>query len=40
MGIDPDFGDTLMHVSGNLLRDDVAGQVRLWKRVTMIRPAP
>ncbi len=40
MGIDPDFGDTLMHVSGNLLRDDVAEQVKPWKRVQMIRPAP
>lgn len=40
MGVDPDFGDTLMHVSGNLLRDDVAAQVKPWKRVAMIRPAP
>jgi hypothetical protein len=39
MGIDPDFGDTLMHVSGNLLRDDVAAQVKPWKQVQMIRPA-
>ena len=40
MGIDPDFDDTLMHVSGNLLRDDVAEQVRSLKRVQMIRPGP
>ncbi len=40
MGIDPDFGDTLMHVSGNLLREDVAAQVKPYKRVQMIRPAP
>lgn len=39
MGIDPDFGDTLMHVSGNLLRDNVAAQVKPHKRVQMIRPA-
>lgn len=40
MGIDPDFGDTLMHVSGNLLRDDVAAQVKPFKRAQMMRPAP
>lgn len=38
MGIDPDFGDTLMHVSGNLLRDDVAAQVRAFKQVAYIAP--
>jgi hypothetical protein len=40
MGIDPDFGDTLMHVSGNLLRDDVAVQVKPFRRVATFRPAP
>jgi hypothetical protein len=39
MGIDPDFSDTLMHVSGNLLRDNVAEQVKPFKQVTVIRPA-
>lgn len=38
MGIDPDFGDTLMHVSGNLLRDDVAAQVKPFKQVAYIAP--
>jgi hypothetical protein len=38
MGVDPDFGDTLMHVSGNLLRDGVAAQVKLWKQVVYLRP--
>lgn len=38
MGIDPDFGDTLMHVSGNVLKDDVGGQVKPFKRVQTIRP--
>ena len=28
MGIDSSFGDTLMHVSGNVLKDNVAAQVR------------
>lgn len=40
MGIDPDFGDTLMHISGNLLRDDVAAQLKPYRRVQTIRPAP
>lgn len=38
MGIDPDFGDTLMHVSGNVLRDEVGRQVKPFKRVQTIRP--
>lgn len=39
MGIDPDFGDTLMHVSGNLLRDDVAEQVKPFRNARYFRPA-
>ena len=39
MGIDPDFSDTLMHVSGNLLRDNVAPQVKAYRRIQAIRPA-
>ncbi len=38
MGIDSDFGDTLMHVSGNLLRDNVAAQVRPFKQTAYIAP--
>ena len=38
MGIDTDFGDTLMHVSGNLLRDDVGEQVKPYKRTRYITP--
>lgn len=38
MGIDPDFSDTLMHVSGNLLRDNVSEQVKPFKRVQYVRP--
>ena len=33
MGVDPAFGDTLMHVSGNILKDDVAAQVKPFKEV-------
>jgi hypothetical protein len=36
---DPAFGDTLMHVSGNLLKENVAEQVKPFRRVQMIRPA-
>jgi hypothetical protein len=39
MGIDPDFSDTLMHVSGNLLRDNVAEQVKPYRRIQFMRPA-
>ncbi len=38
MGIDPDFGDTLMHVSGNLLKDQVAKQVKPYMQVQYITP--
>jgi thymidylate synthase len=38
MGIDSDFGDTLMHISGNLLRDSVAAQVKPFKRIQYLRP--
>jgi hypothetical protein len=32
MGKDVDFGDTLMHVSGNLMKDTVGEQIRPYKR--------
>ncbi len=38
MGKDPDYDDTLMHVSGNILRDNVAAQVKPYKRVQYIAP--
>ena len=38
MGIDADFDDTLMHVSGNVLRDNVAEQVKPYRRITYIAP--
>lgn len=38
MGIDPDFNDTLMHVSGNIMRDVVAAQVKPYKQVKSITP--
>lgn len=36
---DPDFSDTLMHVSGHLLKDNVAEQVKPYRNIQMIRPA-
>ena len=38
MGIDTDYADTLMHVSGHLLRDNVAVQVRPFRTVRYLRP--
>ena len=38
MGIDVDFGDTLMHISGNILRDNVEAQVKPFKKVQYITP--
>jgi hypothetical protein len=38
MGIDVDFSDTLMHVSGNIMRDEIAGQVKAYKQVNYIAP--
>jgi hypothetical protein len=32
MGIDADYNDTLMHVSGNILRDEIARHVRPYKQ--------
>ena len=40
MGIDADFGDTLMHVSGNIMRDEVGAQVKPYKKVQYIVPGP
>lgn len=38
MGIDIDYGDTLMHISGNILRDNVGAQVKPFKRIQYIAP--
>ncbi|MFC2028669.1 DUF166 domain-containing protein [Chloroflexota bacterium] len=38
MGIDSDFDDTLMHVSGNILRDNVAESVKPFRRIQYIAP--
>jgi len=38
MGIDVDFDDTLMHVSGNVMKDNVAVQVKPFKTTRYIAP--
>jgi hypothetical protein len=38
MGKDSDFGDTLMHVSGNILKDNVEAQVKMYKQSHYISP--
>ncbi|MDD5467523.1 MAG: DUF166 family protein [Anaerolineales bacterium] len=38
MGIDDDFGDTLLHVSGNVLKDAIGEQVKPYKRIQYIAP--
>jgi hypothetical protein len=38
MGIDSDFSDTLMHVSGNIMRDEIGDQVKPFKRQDYIAP--
>jgi hypothetical protein len=38
MGIDSDYEDTLMHVSGNILKDNVGAQVKPFKRIPVIVP--
>ncbi len=38
MNKDPDFADTLMHVSGNILKDSVAEQVRPYRHIAYIVP--
>jgi hypothetical protein len=38
MGIDSDYGDTLLHISGNIMRDSVGEQVKPYKQVQYIAP--
>jgi hypothetical protein len=38
MGNDIDFGDTLMHVSGNIMKDSVGEQIKPFKRIQYIAP--
>jgi hypothetical protein len=39
MGVDTDYGDTLMHISGNLLKNNVRVQVKPFKDIHYMRTA-
>ena len=38
MGVDSDYNDTLLHVSGNIMRDEVAEQVRPFRQIQYAVP--
>jgi hypothetical protein len=38
MGIDVDFDDTLMHVSGNIFKDEIGEQVKPYRKIQYIVP--
>ncbi len=38
MGIDIDFSDTLMHISGNIMKDSVADQIKPYKKIQYLTP--
>jgi hypothetical protein len=38
MGIDPDFNDTLLHVSGNIAKDAIRSALGDWGKPQFIRP--
>jgi hypothetical protein len=38
MGNDIDYSDTLMHVSGNIIKDNVGDQVKPFKQTQYLRP--
>ena len=39
MGVDADYNDTLLHVSGNIMRDQVAEGVRSFRQIQYLVPA-
>jgi hypothetical protein len=38
MGVDIDYSDTLMHVSGNIMKDNVGEQLKAFKHIQYIAP--
>lgn len=38
MGIDADFSDTLLHVSGNIMKDNIEEQVKAYKHIQYLSP--
>jgi len=39
MGVDANYNDTLLHVSGNIMKDEVAEQVRPFRQIQYFAPA-
>lgn len=39
MGVDDDYSDTLLHVSGNIMKDEIAEQVRPFRQIQHLVPA-
>jgi len=39
MGVDTDYGDTLMHISGNIMKSNVRAQVKPFKDIHYLRTA-
>lgn len=38
MGIDIDYGDTLLHISGNIMKDNLGEQVKPFKQIQYLTP--
>ena len=39
MGVDADYNDTLLHVSGNVFKDEIAEQVKPYRHIQYLVPA-
>ena len=39
MGVDADYNDTLLHVSGNIMKDEIAEQVKPYRHIQYLVPA-
>jgi len=39
MGVDGDYNDTLLHVSGNIMKDEVAAQIRPYRQIQYVTPS-
>jgi hypothetical protein len=39
MGVDGDYNDTLLHVSGNIMKDEVAAQIKPYRQIQYVTPS-
>jgi hypothetical protein len=39
MGVDSDYNDTLLHVSGNVFKDEITEQVKPFRQIQYFVPA-